>query len=84
MKYKVTQIETSQTTTSSYSINGSSYNTPSSRDAEVSVTLLLLEYNTDEISSLDAFEEALRGDIVKDGAPSYHDLLKLYHPEFLL
>ena len=78
MRYYLTDMNIS------HSIGGSMINAPGNSCLSIQVTLEVEEYTTDEISSIENLEKALNGDFHHKDAPTYYELLRTYHPEFLL
>ena len=88
MTYSITAInavtQNAHTTSSCYTLGSMSMSPAFQHEVEVQITIRLHEYNHDDISTIENFEKALQGEELLDGAPSYKELLKEYHPEFLL
>lgn len=81
MIYKVTGINRQVPATTIY-MHGRTMNVPG--PLEISIDIAIISFTPEEVESLETVEAALRGEIVVPGAPTYHELLKQYHPEFLL
>lgn len=87
MIYKVSALNVIPTNASytSYSLSGkqtTSYAQPNY--IEVEATILVLDADISELKDIETFEQALKGPKILDGAPSYEDLLRKYHPEYFL
>jgi hypothetical protein len=67
-----------------YTSFNSAINLPDPKKLSVEITLEITDYKSEEISSLENFQNALKDTKIHPDAPSYIDLLKKYHPEFLL
>ena len=87
MRYTITDITISKDSsmTKAYASAGGVFGSRPSNPVHVDLTLEVFEYDSIELSSVEEFEKALKNDIkLSPDAPSYLELLKKYHPEFLL
>ena len=76
-------IEQNQNYNEGFSM-GRSLAMPGLTQTTVNVTFELHNFSLEELKNTESFEKALKQDEVLDGAPSYKELLKKYHPEYLL
>lgn len=85
MKYRVSQVELQDLNPVIYNVgNNKIPGPPTTSRLSLNLTIEVDEYNSGELSSLENIETALRGETIMRGAPSYQELLREYHPEFLL
>ena len=85
MKYKITNASISYPYSATVqTIGGPVHKMHNIQNNYVNLDLTLEVYDCEDLS-LDEIEEFLKGDQkIANDAPSYHELLKKYHPEYLL